>query len=106
MIRIIAKKDGFRRCGIAHSKEATEYPADHFTAEQLKALKAEPMLVVSEVEEGSPAAKRTKDGKVQDGVALIEAAKTPEELAALIEGDDREGIKKAAEKRRLELTQG
>ncbi|MCF6267629.1 MAG: HI1506-related protein [Desulfuromusa sp.] len=46
MIVITAKKDGFRRGGIAHSKEATEYPDGKFTKKQLAALQAEPMLVV------------------------------------------------------------
>lgn len=50
-IRITAKKDGFRRCGIAHSKNLTDYPGDKFNAAQLKALKAEPMLVVQEIED-------------------------------------------------------
>lgn len=49
MIRISSKREGFRRCGIAHSKEPTEYPDDRFTPAELKALKAEPMLVVEEV---------------------------------------------------------
>jgi len=46
MIRITAKKDGFRRCGIAHGKEPVEYPDDRFSPAQLKQLRAEPMLVV------------------------------------------------------------
>ena len=46
MIRIKSLQDGFRRAGISHSKEATDYPNDAFTAKQLKALQAEPMLSV------------------------------------------------------------
>ena len=46
MIRITAKQANFRRAGVAHSITPTEYPDDHFTAEQLEALRAEPMLVV------------------------------------------------------------
>jgi len=49
MIRITAKTDGFRRCGIAHSKEPTEYPDDHFNKKELELLKEEPMLSVEEV---------------------------------------------------------
>jgi len=45
-IRITAKKDGFRRCGIAHPAIATEYPVDQFSKKDLVALQAEPMLVV------------------------------------------------------------
>jgi len=49
MIRIRSKKEGFRRCGIAHSGAPKDYPDDKFTKEQLKVLKAEPMLFVEEV---------------------------------------------------------
>lgn len=45
-IIITAKRDGFRRCGIAHPGTPTTYQDDAFTAEQLQALQAEPMLVV------------------------------------------------------------
>lgn len=48
MIQIVCKRPGFRRAGIAHPASAV-YPTDKFTAEQLKALKAEPMLIVTEV---------------------------------------------------------
>lgn len=50
VIRITSKRDGFRRCGIEHPATAVDHPVDQFTKEQLKALKAEPMLVVSEEE--------------------------------------------------------
>lgn len=46
IIRITSKRAGFRRCGIAHPTTATDYPADRFTAEQIKGLKTEPMLKV------------------------------------------------------------
>lgn len=46
MIRITAKQDGFRRAGMAHTKEPKEYPDNKFTRDQLAALAAEPMLVV------------------------------------------------------------
>ena len=45
-IQITAKRDGFRRCGIAHSDKTQTYADDHFTAAQLQALKAEDQLVV------------------------------------------------------------
>jgi len=47
---ITSKKEGFRRCGIAHSTKATVYPDDRFTEGELKALRAEPMLTVDIVE--------------------------------------------------------
>ena len=49
MIEIKSMQEGFRRCGVAHSETAIQYSGDHFTDEQLKELKAEPMLVVTEV---------------------------------------------------------
>lgn len=53
MIRISSKQEGFRRCGVAHPKEATEHQDDAFTPEQLKQLQAEPMLVVELVKDNS-----------------------------------------------------
>lgn len=50
-IRITAKQDGFRRCGIAHPATPTEYPGDQFSKKELEQLKAEPMLVVEEIPE-------------------------------------------------------
>ncbi len=45
-IRITSKKDGFRRCGVAHSSTPTEYPDGRFSKEEIETLLAEPMLVV------------------------------------------------------------
>jgi hypothetical protein len=50
-IKIVAKKDGFRRAGRAHSG-TTFYPDGTFTLEELKALMAEPMLEVSNTKPG------------------------------------------------------
>jgi hypothetical protein len=49
MIRIRSKREGFRRCGIAHSAEPKDYPNEQFTKKQLAELKAEPMLFVEEL---------------------------------------------------------
>lgn len=49
-IVIQARRDGFRRCGVSHSAERTEYPDGHWTAEQLAELKAEKQLMVVEVQ--------------------------------------------------------
>jgi len=54
-IVIIAKKDGFRRCGVSHSGQATTWPEDRFTPEELAILQAEPMLVVQVVPETAEA---------------------------------------------------
>jgi len=59
-IKITAKKDGFRRAGMAHTG-AKVYPDDKFTKEQLAALKAEKNLVVEEnVPEPKPEADQDK----------------------------------------------
>lgn len=50
-ILIASKRDGFRRAGVEHSSTPTLYTDEHFTKEQLAALKAEPMLIVQEVED-------------------------------------------------------
>ena len=44
---ITAKRNGFRRFGIAHSNQPTPYADDHFTKEQLKALLLEPQLILA-----------------------------------------------------------
>lgn len=54
---ITAKKDKFRRCGIAHPAQETEYPNGHFTKGQLAVLAAEPMLMVQFVPAEAPRAK-------------------------------------------------
>jgi hypothetical protein len=59
MIRIRSKKEGFRRCGTAHSEKPKDYPDDKFTKDQLARLKAEPMLLVEELPD--PPKKKEKD---------------------------------------------
>lgn len=44
---ITSKRDGFRRCGIAHPGKPTPYPDDFFTEEQLEALGKEPQLILA-----------------------------------------------------------
>lgn len=69
-IIITAKVNGFRRCGIAHSDTATQYPDDHFTKEQLATLQAEPMLVVSV---GANASKQQPDTGADSQIATLKA---------------------------------
>lgn len=47
-LSITAKRDGFRRAGIAHPAQATDHKAGAFDLEQYEALKADPSLVVVE----------------------------------------------------------
>ncbi|MDE7547213.1 HI1506-related protein [Acetobacter fabarum] len=42
-IIVVCRKDGFRRAGVEHPPVAI-YPVDHFSAEQLSQLRAEPVL--------------------------------------------------------------
>ncbi|MBL8250979.1 MAG: hypothetical protein JNK31_04875 [Candidatus Competibacter sp.] len=54
MIRITAKKAGFRRAGITHSATPIVYPDDFFDGERLRALYEEPMLVVETLPDPEP----------------------------------------------------
>lgn len=51
-IVITAKREGFRRAGIAHSSKPTRYADDFFSEEQLKAMLKEPQLTLAHVEDG------------------------------------------------------
>jgi septal ring factor EnvC (AmiA/AmiB activator) len=53
-LHIAARRDGFRRFGIEHSARATLWPDDHFTAQELAALKADPQLIVIQVQDDAP----------------------------------------------------
>lgn len=50
MIRITAKRDGFRRAGRVHAG-TRDYPDGVFTPREVASLKAEPLLVVEEIPE-------------------------------------------------------
>lgn len=84
---ITAKRDGFRRCGMAHPAIAVEHKDGAFTEEQLAILKAEPMLVVQELaaDNANPLAAMTKDKLAalltERGVAFDPKAKKDELLA-------------------------
>lgn len=47
ILTIAAKREGFRRCGMAHSATATDHPAERFSLEEIAILEADPMLLVS-----------------------------------------------------------
>lgn len=51
MKRIRSQRDGFRRCGRAWTRKGVEVEESAFTPEQWETLKADPMLLVEEVEE-------------------------------------------------------
>lgn len=47
VITIISKRNGFRRCGVAHSDKPKDWPVDAFTVDQWEALLAEPQLILA-----------------------------------------------------------
>lgn len=49
-IRIVAKRDGFRRCGIAWPKAGIDLPLAGIKKADLATLRTEPMLTVTDIE--------------------------------------------------------
>ena len=65
VIRIVARRDGFRRAGRRHSAEPAFYELDEFTEKQFAALDAEKELIVDVVDRPPhmrPAAEDGGDG--------------------------------------------
>jgi len=54
MTEITTRRDGFRRAGVSHHGTAL-HPEGAFTADELARLRAEPMLVVREIEQPAAA---------------------------------------------------
>ena len=100
MIVITAKKDGFRRAGIAHPARPTEHADDSFTPAQMELLQAEPMLLVQVTEAAG------KDGggpiSAKELIPTIKVASL-EQLEGLAEGEERKSVLEAIETRRKEL---
>lgn len=107
MIRIIAKTEGFRRCGVAHSTKPTDHPDDRFSNEQLAMLCKDPELTVTIVEDGS--GQQTGNGPIAPGlnandtIALVLAATSLAVLDQLAEGESRKGVLTVLAKKRAEL---
>ena len=100
MIVITAKKDGFRRAGIAHPARATAHADDSITAEQLEMLQAEPMLAVQVTEDA--AKKAGSPASAKELIQTIKAANL-DQLDGLTEGEDRKSVLEAIYARRKEL---
>lgn len=103
MIKISSRKEGFRRCGVAHPKGVVEYPDGHWTEEQLADLRAEPMLVVTVIEDGSNPGPGSARPNAAASIELVKAAAAAEDLDKLAEGEDRKSVLDAIAKRRAEL---
>jgi len=54
MIVITSKREGFRRCGVAHAAGPTQWPDDRWTEAELDVLMAEPMLTVAQEADDPP----------------------------------------------------
>ncbi|MFD3249459.1 HI1506-related protein [Rahnella aquatilis] len=73
-IQITAKRDGFRRCGMAHSDKKQTYADDHFSAAQLQVLEAEDQLVVVRISDQQLSAGKTGELGADLQAALAEIA--------------------------------
>jgi len=109
-IRITSKKNGFRRCGIEHPDQTVVHPDGTFTPEQIKQLKAEPMLIVEEVPENKPGNDNPTNNPVAglNAELAIEAINTRllvPELQMVLNYDKRVTVTKAAQTRIDELMQ-
>jgi len=93
MIPIRSKRARFRRCGIAHPAEPVEYPDDRFTEEDLKSLKADPMLVV-EVTTDKPT-KTGAEGEATGDLASLTVDQLKTEIAKFQPIEHLKGLKKA-----------
>jgi hypothetical protein len=49
-LKVVPKRDGFRRAGYVFSGDGQTIPYADLTADQVELLKGEPMLVVAEVD--------------------------------------------------------
>ncbi|HBD18676.1 MAG TPA: hypothetical protein DC063_00245 [Arenimonas sp.] len=71
MITITSQKEGFRRCGVAHSVSPKQYADNRFSKAELAVLKAEPMLKVTVSTEEKPGEKSGEksnaNGKAKKG---------------------------------------
>jgi hypothetical protein len=75
MIRIIARNDGFRRCGVAHSVNPTDWLDERFSADELEILLNEPMLMVEAVADlidDEPGDKGLVDPKTEAAIVIDE----------------------------------
>lgn len=103
MIIITSKRAGFRRAGIAHPAESTEYPDDFFSPQQLEQLRAEPMLQVLFGDE-SQAEFTDRPVPVKELIAIVKTAAL-EDLDKLAEGEERKSVLDAIASRRKGLEQ-
>jgi hypothetical protein len=97
MIRITSKKDGFRRCGIAHPAKPQEYPNDKFSKKELAVLKADPMLIVDEIPDVSADSRGLINRTPTAVDPIVEPAIEP--AAETVITDDKTGKEKTKSKK-------
>lgn len=91
-IFVKSKTDRFRRAGLAFTRAGADYEVD---AKTLKALKDEPMLVVTEAE--------ASDLTAKDLIEKIKTLSDVAELGELFKGETRTTVKDALKARIKEL---
>lgn len=94
-IRIRSSQDGFRRGGVAHSKDWKEYPLEKFSDEQLEQIKEEPKLQCEIVERDDPDAEPNTVAELTDwlkdrNVEVPSGAKKDELVALYQENKDKQ----------------
>ncbi|HCT7632565.1 TPA: hypothetical protein OT818_003638 [Citrobacter koseri] len=72
-ILITARREGFRRLGIAHSAKTTTYPDDHFTPAELVVLESDPNLIVMRVDNVSQDDAAASLAQAQARIAELES---------------------------------
>jgi hypothetical protein len=64
-VKIRSAREGFRRCGIAHSQKPVIHPDDRFTKNDIEIMQAEPVLHVEIIPAETPEPKK-KVGRVSE----------------------------------------
>ena len=81
-LTISARQSSRWRCGVEHRAQAVRYEAGHWTPEQLAALRADPQLVVVELDDAAPPApggapERGLRARALDGCRALAAGRDP-----------------------------
>jgi len=103
MVEITSKRDGFRRCGLAHAMATTNYPADRFSADELSTLQQEQMLVVTIVPDKPGGGGSKEKISAAEAIARAGAAESVDLLDAMLLGETRPTVLAAIESRRQDL---
>jgi hypothetical protein len=77
-LRITSRRDGFRRCGIAHPATPTTHADGQFSAEQIAVLKAEPMLIVEVLPDPGAPLKSLPEPEIVETVEAVKPEPEPE----------------------------